>query len=263
MYYLTIYDVRFMRYTKALFDFRFTEEWQADVFVQELFDLGFDTLDNEEAYIQTELLDEAALRTLVDDTEGVTLLAVEDCPDLNWNATWEAEHPVEELPLGVTIVPHCAFGNGHHETTGMMIEALMATDLTGKCVLDNGCGTGVLGIMALKSGAQQVYAVDIDDKSVESTRENAARNHVEIEAHLGATPLPGHYDLILSNIHRNILLAQMAQYSAYLNPGGEVWLSGFLEEDCAPLIEAARAHGLQHLHTTARGEWRMIRLCKG
>lgn len=247
-----------MRYSKAILAFRFAEDWQEDVFVQQLFDLGFDTMDGQEAYIQTELLNEEALRALIDETEGVTLLGIEDCPDENWNATWEAEHPEEHLPMDVTIVPHCAFGNGHHETTGMMIDALLGADLQGKQVLDNGCGTGVLGIMAAKCGAEAVYAVDIDEKSVENTRENAARNGVSIEVGLGSEPRPGNYDLILSNIHRNILMAQMPLYARYLSAGGEVWLSGFLEEDCAPLIEEAAKYGMQHTATHERGEWRML-----
>lgn len=246
-----------MQYSKAIFQFAFSEEWQADLFTQQLFDLGFDTLDGEEAYIQTELLQEEELRELVAQTEGVSLKSIEACPDENWNATWEAEHPVEELPLGVTIVPHCAFGAGHHETTGMMIDALLTADLTGKRVLDQGCGTGVLGIFAAKRGAE-VVAVDIDDKSVVNTRENAALNGVSLTAELGSRVPEGQYDLILANIHRNILLAMMPDFARCCRPGGELWLSGFYEDDCQPLIEAAAAHGFRHTHTYHRAEWHML-----
>ncbi|MGM9810127.1 MAG: 50S ribosomal protein L11 methyltransferase, partial [Paludibacteraceae bacterium] len=174
-----------MKYSVAHFQTSFAEQWQADVFAQALCDIGFDTIDGSDAYIPTTQLDTAALQTLAAQTEGVSLLSVEDCPDENWNAVWESEHPAEQLPMGVVIIPHCAFGAGHHETTGMLIDALMERDWTGCRVLDNGCGTGVLGIFAAKRGAESVLAIDIDDKSVENTRENIARNGVTIEAQQG------------------------------------------------------------------------------
>lgn len=249
-----------MKYSVAHFAFSFAESWQEEVFTQSLFDLGFDTLDGSDAYIQTDLLDahRADLQQLITVTDEVQLLSLEECPDENWNATWEAEHPMEELPLGVRIIPHCAFGAGHHETTSMMIDALLQTDLTGKSVLDNGCGTGVLGIFAALRGATHVLAVDIDDKSVLNTQENAALNNVQIEARLGDTPPKGHYDLIMANIHRNILLAQMPLYAQYLNAGGSLWLSGFYADDCPALISAAASVGLTHTATHTTGDWCML-----
>lgn len=245
-----------MQYTVAHIEYN-GEAWERDLIEQALCDIGFETFDGDDAYIQTALFDANTLRATLADYEHVQLLGVEDCPDENWNATWEAEHPVEELPLGVRIIPHCAFGAGHHETTGMMIAALISQDLTGKSVLDNGSGTGVLGIMAAKRGAASVIAVDIDDKSVESTRANAELNQVAIDARLGCEPAPGEYDLILANIHRNILLSQMADYARYLRPNGQLWISGFYEDDIAPLLEEAGKHSLQFLATHANGDWRM------
>ncbi len=235
------------------------------MFAQALFDAGFDTIDGEQAYIETDRLhaNREAIERLIGETEGVELVELTDCPDQNWNEAWEAEHPIEELPMGVQIVPHCAFGAGHHETTAMMIDALLRTDLHGKTVLDNGCGTGVLGIMAAKCGAEKVVAVDIDENSVRNTEENAARNDVQIAVSLGSRPTEGQYDLILANIHRNILLEQMALYAQYLNAAGQLWLSGFYEDDCAPLIDAATQEGLSHIATHENGEWRMIEFGKG
>lgn len=249
-----------MRYSVAHLRFAFGEAWEEDLFVQALFDLGFDTLDGADAYIPTAVLatQREAIDALIAGSEGVTLLAIEDCPDENWNATWEAEHPIEELPMGVRIVPHCAFGAGHHETTGMMIRALMGKDLTGKTVLDNGCGTGVLAIYAVLRGADRVLAVDIDDKSVQNAEENAERNGVRIETLQGDTPPAGQYDLILANIHRNILLAQMPLYGQYLRAGGELWLSGFYQADCEALTEAAAAQGLHLLQHESDGDWQML-----
>ena len=250
-----------MRYHCLHIETRFAEEWQADVFNQQICELGMDTIDGNAYYIPSEVWEanRAEIESLCAETEGATLLSVEECPDENWNAMWEAEHPKMELPLGITIVPHCAFGAGHHETTSMMIESLMGTDLTGKKVLDHGTGTGVLAIFAKRLGAESVIAVDIDEKSVENAQENAALNGEIIEVRLGSTPPEGPYDLILANIHRNILLANMPAYAANLTPKGELWLSGFYESDCAALQEAAEAEGLRVTDVLARHEWRMMR----
>lgn len=247
-----------MRYHVLHIKTQFAEEWQKEVFDQTLCDLGVDTIDGNDYYIPSDTWETQA-STITDYLSPFRFqFSVEACPDENWNAQWEAEHGIQELPMGVKIVPHCAFGAGHHETTGMMIDALMTRDLSGQTVLDNGCGTGVLGIMAMKRGAKIVKAIDIDEKSVENTRENAALNDVEIEAELGSTPPDGEYDLILSNIHRNILIAQMPLYAKYLRQGGEVWLSGFLAEDREAICEAAEREGLRLRAREERGEWQMM-----
>ena len=268
----------------------FAEEWQKEVFDQELCDLGVDTIDDaglepEQAghadyYIPSDLWEQnqEAIQAQISDTEGATLLSVEEVPDENWNAVWEAEHPVQALPLGVKIIPHCAFGAGHHETTAMMIEALIhfksqISNLKFN-VLDNGCGTGVLGIFAKKLGAAHVLAVDIDDKSVQNTLENAALNGVELDVRLGSVSEQGErsvlcqtegqsvFDLVLANIHRNILLAQMPIYARIIKEGGEVWMSGFYETDCPALEEEAKKNGLHLIEVRANGEWRMMRCRK-
>ena len=268
----------------------FAEEWQKEVFDQELCDLGVDTIDDaglepEQAghadyYIPSDLWaqNQEAIQAQISETEGATLLSVDEVPDENWNAVWEAEHPVQELPLGVKIIPHCAFGAGHHETTAMMIEALIhfksqISNLKFN-VLDNGCGTGVLGIFAKKLGAAHVLAVDIDDKSVQNTLENAALNGVELDVRLGSVSEQGErsvlcqtegrsvFDLVLANIHRNILLAQMPIYARIIREGGEVWMSGFYETDCPTLKEEAEKNGLRLIEVRANGEWRMMRCQK-
>lgn len=255
-----------MQYSVIHIQSSFAEEWQKDLFDQQLCDLGIDTIDGEDYYIPSGLwLQNQTAITDYLSTYGFPFFA-SDVPDENWNAVWEEEHPMEELPMGVKIVPHCAFGAGHHETTAMMINALMANDLSGKNVLDNGCGTGVLGIFAKKKGASRVLAIDIDDKSVSNTLENAALNNVQIDTRLGELkalsgsekPETGSWDLILANIHRNILLAQMSQYARLLSRGGQLWLSGFYETDCPALVTAAEEQGLRHIATNANGEWRML-----
>ncbi len=253
-----------MRYHVLHIETTFAETWQADIFAQQISELGVDTIDGEDYYIQSEVWEQNAdeIEAFCTSTEGVRLKSVEACPDENWNATWEAEHPMQELPLGIKIIPHCAFGAGHHETTSMMIDNLLVADLSNKNVLDHGTGTGVLAIFAKHLGAAQVIAVDIDEKSVENAKENAALNNEEIDVRLGDSVPEGKYDIILANIHRNVLLANMSAYAGSLQAGGELWLSGFYETDVPILKEAAEKEGLTLTQVLANGEWRMMKCHK-
>lgn len=258
-----------MQYSVVHLSYSFTEDWQQELLEQDLCDLGFEVFDGSDAYIQTAVFEESreAIQKLLSQTEGVLLLGTEQCEDINWNAAWEAEHEIVELPLGVRITPHCAFGAGHHETTSMMIEALLQAQSEGlfahpTTVLDMGCGTGVLGIMAKKCGAAHVVAVDIDDKSVANTLENATANDVELDVRLGSTPPDGKFDLILANIHRNILIQQMPSYAQNLTVNGELWLSGFYTEDIPYLVAAAEDEALYLTRTHTRGEWQMLQFDK-
>ena len=267
----------------------FAEEWQKEVFDQELCDLGVDTIDaglepeqagHADYYIPSDLWEQnqEAIQAQISDTEGATLLSVEEVPDENWNAVWEAEHPVQELPLGVKIIPHCAFGAGHHETTAMMIEALInfKSQISNFKfnVLDNGCGTGVLGIFAKKLGAAHVLAVDIDDKSVQNTLENAALNGVELDVRLGSVNEQGErsvlcqtegrsvFDLVLANIHRNILIEDMPTYFRSLRRGGRILLSGFFEADIPAVADAVQASGGTVVGSSLREGWACIECMK-
>ena len=255
-----------MRYHCLHIHTNFAEEWQKDVFEQQLFDLGVDTIDGEDYYILSDTWAQNAgeIEDYCRSTEGVSFLQADECADKNWNAAWEAEHPVQELPLGIRIVPHCAFGAGHHETTSMLINSLLSSHLSGKNVLDYGTGTGVLAIFAKHLGAAKVVAVDIDEKSVENAKENAALNGEEIEVlHTSIYDFKFQiYDLILANIHRNILVDYMPSYAAALKEGGELWLSGFYEEDCPALQAAAEQQGLTLTDVLANGEWRLMRCRK-
>lgn len=255
-----------MKYHVAHIALHFDEDWQEDIFIQSLFDAGFDTFDGHDAYIPSDAwqANYTAIEALFANTDKTQLLGIEECPDENWNAAWEAEHPVQELPLGICIIPHCAFGAGFHETTSMMIEALMSVDLKDKRVLDHGTGTGVLAIFAKRLGAASVLALDIDEKSVQNAQENAALNNEKIEVKLCLSTLQTYrtFDLILANIHRNILLANMPSYAACLATNGQLWLSGFYEADIPALIDAANIYKIRHIETISNGEWRMIKLMK-
>lgn len=256
-----------MQYTVAHIHYNSQKPYQRELVQQALADIGFEAFDGDDAYIQTSLLDEQQVAETLEGTD----YTLETCPDENWNATWEAEHEPEELPLGVTIIPHCAFGAGHHETTSMMISALIRSEKKASTVLDMGTGTGVLGIFAAKMGAENVLAVDIDDKATANALENAERNGVRLDvltqSTVPTTPTPeipyaGHYDLILANIHRNILLAQMEDYASTLNDNGQLWLSGFYEEDIPALLDGAAQYGLHLLGSDSCGDWQMLRLAR-
>ena len=246
-----------MQYIEVIFDYDFEQDYLLDLFVQGLGDLGFESFTDDVAYIPASLFNEQALRTYADEF-GQKIRAISTIADQNWNAAWEAEHPVQELPLGIRITPHCAFGAGYHETTSMMTDALLTRNLSGQTVLDMGCGTGVLAIFAAKLGARRVVAVDIDDKSVVNAQENAAANNVTLDIRLGSTPPDEPFDLILANIHRNVLIAQMPDYARILNESGELWLSGFYEADIEPLIHEAAKYGLTLAAKQERGEWRWL-----
>lgn len=264
-----------MKYSIATIHCDELAEWQVDLLMQELADIGFDSFEQDEnvlrAYIPSELLGTQSAESLQSQLSAfpIRISSVAPCPDENWNAVWEASHEAEELPLGVRITPHCAFGAGHHETTAMLIEELTATELTGKAVFDHGTGTGVLAVLAKRLGAGYVLADDIDENAVANARENAAANGVEIDVRLcgpeGLAALAGKsgaFDLIIANIHRNILLQQMSWYAGLLAEGGELWLSGFYEQDVPVLTAAASGCGLQHKATRSNAEWRMLRFCK-
>ena len=260
----------------------------SDILIAELGDYPFESFLWEEgtlrAYIPTEQL--PAHRA--DIAELLARYRVEgtytDIKTENWNAAWE-EHdftPVdvagkiliraphhEPAPQGVMEVmirPRMSFGSGHHATTWMMSREVLSLGVTDRMGLDIGCGTGVLAIVAAKCGARRVDAVDIDDVCVESCRENIALNGVadRIEPLLGdiSCVADRHYDFILANIHRNILINQMEISSRLLNEGGDLLMSGFLAEDVPAIISSAESFGLHHVATLAREGWQLVHLRK-
>jgi len=155
---------------------------------------------------------------------------------------------IPPLPYDIVIDPKMAFGTGHHSTTALMVAYFLEQDLNGKSVLDMGCGTAVLAILAQKKGAQPVMAIDNDEWAYENSLENIRINHASgIQVKLGDASLLGkeRYDFIFANINRNILLNDIPTYAACMNTGASLFVSGFLEEDLAVISEVCQKHFLQ------------------
>mgnify|MGYP001617885136 CR=1 FL=1 len=204
----------------------------------------------------------------------------EEIKKQNWNKQWEKNftpvliedlccirasfHPAPTPPtMDIIIEPKMSFGTGHHQTTWLMSKALFSLGLKGKSVLDVGCGTGVLSIIAKKLDSQLVTGIDIDEWSIENSRENRKANGFDKEAinfYQGTVGSLANemYDVILANINRNILLKEMSKYIAHLNKGGKILLSGFFESDCKELISAAENAGLKNTGKETRNEWALL-----
>ncbi|MGN6334488.1 50S ribosomal protein L11 methyltransferase [Mycobacterium sp.] len=148
---------------------------------------------------------------------------------------------------------------GHHETTSMMMDLMLDADFSGKEVLDMGCGTGILAILAGKLGAKNITAIDYDPVCYDSTIENSALNHIDnIKAICGSKEgIPDmQFDTILANINRNILLDQMERYSEVLRDGGEIYFSGFYESPDLDIIkEEAAKYALTYLKHKKTKDW--------
>jgi ribosomal protein L11 methyltransferase len=192
-------------------------------------------------------------------------------PPKNWNAEWESNfqpvhidgfcqiipsfmQPAPGFQYTLFIEPKMAFGTGHHETTRLMVRQMGAIDPMGKTVLDMGCGTGILGIMAAKMGAKRCLGIDIDAWSIENSQENCRLNEVNtMELRLGdaATIPEEQFDLILANINRNVLLQDIGTYAGRLKKGGVLAISGFYLADAEALLDAGKQ---QHLVPVSRLE---------
>lgn len=240
-------------------------------------------------YIQHTLYNKEALDEALRDFpfDNVTIgYDTHEAEDRDWNEAWEQEGfepicignglctihdgrhlPDREAQVEVQIDAHMAFGTGNHETTRMAVAALLAAQPRGKGVIDAGCGTGILGIAALKAGAARALGYDVDEWSADNARHNAALNGIDpdrYEARLGdATTLDTvawKADIVVANIFRDILIADMPRLARALAPGGTLILSGFYEADAPTIAQAAQAQGLtQHGISTDNG-WACLTL---
>ena len=250
-----------------------------EILIAELGYAGFESfVETDEgvtAYIQKEEWHEAILEDIqiLNSDEFEISYTYKEIEQINWNAEWEKNFnpilvddvcsvraPFHEKPntqYDIVIEPKMSFGTGHHETTYMMIQHILKLDLKNKSVLDMGCGTGVLAILAEKKGAKPIDAVDYDNWCYLNSLENLERNSCEqitvIEG--DATVLNKKYDVIIANINRNILLNDMEAYTSCLNKNGIILLSGFYNDDVTIIKETCEKYLLKFEEKLERNNW--------
>lgn len=282
-----------MKYYVANFDIECAEEMlqpARELLSAAACEAGFEAFEDTDngiaGYVQRPLYDKEALDAAIADymPEGTQVkYNIEEVPDQDWNQDWEdqgfepigvsdhlviydAKHTDMSMFAGddgvmrIFIEARNAFGTGTHQTTRMILRRLLGMDLTGKSVLDCGCGTGILGIVALRLGANRVLGYDIDEWSSENAKHNAALNGVDnLDVLLGdASVLDGvkeEFDVVIANINRNILLNDMTAFRSHLKTGGRLILSGFYETDVPMLEQAAQSNGLTIIDVVTDGEW--------
>ncbi|GAB3539802.1 50S ribosomal protein L11 methyltransferase [Spirosoma fluminis] len=257
----------------------------ADILTAELAELGYESfVETDEglnAYITEPDFNQDSLNELVAKYADQTAIAYEvsSLEKRNWNAEWEREyepievanqvrvrasfHPLDaRFRYDIVINPKMSFGTGHHETTAMMLEQQLGLDVEGKTVLDVGSGTGILAILAVKMGARSALAFDIEEWAVENARENAGLNGCpEVDVFQGTiadVESTSRFDVILANINRNVLLAEIPTYVTLLNTNGFLLVSGFYEQDAVDIQQKAVDVGLTPVRTLIRNDWTSI-----
>ena len=277
-----------MKYFEVTCKIQPFSETAADLFSATLAEIGFESFSQTEdgltAYIQQSVWNEDRMQEAIQDfflPEVKISYTLAEAPDEDWNQVWEEEgfqpvlvgdeivvHDVKhtdvpQVKYDILITPRLAFGTGSHETTRLILRTLAHLDLEGKHIIDAGTGTGILAIMAIKRGASSVFAYDIDEWSVENTKDNLLLNHIynNVAVVCGdSSVLEGQSkaDLLVANINRNILLQDLPRFASFLKPNGQMILSGFYLEDVQPLSEAAAKQGLTLKKTESEQEWAML-----
>lgn len=269
----------------------FSEE-NAEIVTAEISELPYESFSTEDqvlkCYIQKDLYDPQALKVVLSGLEDYGF-KVEHSADLipavNWNALWESQFTpivvdgkctikasfhkdLKKTRYNITIDPKMAFGTGHHQTTYMMCRALLENEaaVRGKVVMDMGCGTAVLAILAAKMKAAHVYGIDIDAVAAISAYDNARMNRVGkvIETYCGDASLlqRNTYDILLANINRNILLQDIPTYSLCIRRGGLLFVSGFYLEDMPMIVGMASCNGLEYVSHDSIDNWCCIKFRK-
>lgn len=269
----------------------FSEE-NAEIVTAEICELPYESFSSEDpylkCYIQKDLYDAQALKVVLGGLDGMGFkvdFSANFMPAVNWNALWESQfEPIvvdnectikasfheglKRTRFNITIDPKMAFGTGHHQTTFMMCRALLQNEeaVRGKVVMDMGCGTAILAILAAKMKAARVYGIDIDAVAAISAYDNARLNRVgtRIETFCGDASLlqRGSYDIFLANINRNILLQDIPTYSQCIRKGGLLFVSGFYNEDMPMIIGMAQNSGLEYVSHDSIDDWCCIKFKK-
>jgi ribosomal protein L11 methyltransferase len=272
-------------YLEFNFKIKPLQPWN-EILMAELIEIGFDSFTEEYdgilGYIQKDIFNEDELKNiyLLQNDEIEISYTYEEMPNINWNEEWEKNFSpinVEDKVLiraefhesnpnmhEIVIQPKMSFGTGHHPTTHLMIQQMLDMDLENKKVLDMGCGTSVLAIFAKQKGAGRTVAIDIDEWSVENSKENAARNNVELDIELGTADNLGkeNFEIILANINRNILISDIPTYVSVLEDGGKLLLSGLCFFDVDDILEVCTEQNLKLEKKIQREEWVSLLLSK-
>jgi ribosomal protein L11 methyltransferase len=259
----------------------------SEILMAEIAEAGFDTfMETEkgfEAYVEEKNFNADLIDSIKEKYKAVNplLFFYDQVKKQNWNEEWEKNlqpiivddrclvraefHKIEkQYPYEIIITPKMSFGTGHHQTTYLMIQSQLDIDHTNKRVMDAGCGTAILSIMASKLKAKEVEAFDIDEWSVINGTENIQNNHCQnIHIHQGKIDdmkFEGKFDLILANINKNILLSEMKSYANYLDAGGQLLISGFYTHDIGDLLNEANKHQLTEVSRKDRETWAAVLL---
>lgn len=278
-----------MKYFEVTFSVNPCNETVTDILSALTAEVGFESFveceGGMQAYVQQSLFDEDALKSIIADfpiPETEITYTITEPEDKDWNEEWEKnffqpiviearcvihstfhkDYPKAEYDI--VINPQMAFGTGHHETTSSILGELLDADLKGKSVLDMGCGTSILAILASMRGADHVTAIDIDDWCVNNSKDNIALNNINnITVELGdASLLEGRkpFDVIIANINRNILLNDMAAYTACMHKGSEIYMSGFYVQDIDAIRSKGESLGLKFVHYREKNNWVAVKL---
>ncbi len=261
----------------------------AEILIAELSLADFDTfLENEtgfETYAESDSFDTSRVEEIRKRYEQDASVTFEfsKVEKKNWNAEWERSfspivvddqclirasfHQVDQhYPYEIIITPKMSFGTGHHQTTWLMVRNMLSIDHRGKRVMDAGCGTAILSILASKRGAREVEAFDIDEWSVENGNENTEVNgcrNIRIQqGKITEVSLEGSFDIILANINKNVLLDEIPHYAEFLGQGGTLLLSGFFTSDIPDLVSEASGYGLEEIRRDERENWAALTLEK-
>lgn len=273
-----------MKYYEFKFIFKPKNEIVSDILMSVLGDVGFESFVEEDdvlkAYIQQSLFNKEELQTSINqfpiEVDAVDYTYTE-AEDKDWNEEWEknffkpiiiddlcAIHStfhtdIPKVKYDIIINPQMAFGTGHHETTSLILNELLQMDLQNKAVLDMGCGTSILAILASKRGAKPITAIDIDSWCVDNSKDNCRLNQItDIDIKLGDASIlkdEKPFNLVIANINRNILLQDMDKYVQVLQEKGKLLMSGFYTEDIAILQEKAESLGLHFVKTNHKNNW--------
>lgn len=260
-----------------------------ELLLAEIGEAGFDTFietdDGFEAYVEREKFDRNHVEDILQKYSKQTTLAFSysHVKQRNWNEDWERSyepiivddrcliradfHKIDKrYPYELIITPKMSFGTGHHQTTYLMIKNQMDIDHRQKRVMDAGCGTAILSVMACKLGASIVEAFDIDEWSVSNSEENIEVNQCSNINHqlgkLADLKFDEPFDIILANINKNVLLDEMNLYAQHLKPSGLLLLSGFYDYDIEDLLAVANVYGLSESKRDIREEWAALVLVK-